>query len=249
FRGAVLLQPLAAGLVLLSFFLAPGTPGGLLAVPWLVLCLVVALTGLFRLFLGGIARLEEVAIDVGLLFLPVGAGWLLLSRLGTSPLGFVEPIVMLTAVHFHFTAFVAPLLAAMAGRIVKRRGPYRISVLGLLLGTPTLAIGWTLHSPALKLAAVALLSISLTLLALLALPRLGAIRDPRAEGLLGLSFLSLLAGMALAFAYGLGEFRATGGIAIPDMALAHGLANGLGFSLCGLLGWNLEIGADNPGVS
>ncbi|MGH7149598.1 MAG: YndJ family transporter, partial [Planctomycetota bacterium] len=82
FRVAVLLQPLAAGAVLLSFLLPPGTPAGLLAVPWLLLCLLLALAGLFRLFLGGFARLEEVAIDVGLLFLPVGGGWLLLSRLG-----------------------------------------------------------------------------------------------------------------------------------------------------------------------
>ena len=245
FRAAVLLQPLAAGAVLLSFLLPPGVPGGLLAVPWLLLCLLLALAGLFRLFLGGFARLEEVAIDVGLLFLPVGGGWLLLSRLGASPIGFEEPIVMLTAVHFHFTAFLAPLLAGMAGRIVKKRGLYRLSVLGLLLGTPSLAVGWTLHSPGLKLAAVALLSLSLTLLALLGLRGLGAIRDGRAEGLLGLSFLSLLAGMALAFAYGLGEFRGTGGIAIPDMALAHGLANGLGFCLCGVLGWVLEIEARN----
>ncbi len=247
FRVAVLLQPLAAGAVLLSFLLPPGVPAGLLAVPWLLLCLLLALAGLFRLFLGGFARLEEVAIDVGLLFLQVGGGCLLLSRLGASPLGFAEPIVMLTAVHFHFTAFLAPLLAGMAGRIVKRRGLYRLSVLGLLLGTPSLAVGWTLHSPTLKLAAVGLLSLSLILLALLGLPRLGAIRDPRAEGLLGLSYLSLLAGMALAFAYGLGEFRGTGWLAIPDMALAHGLANGLGFCLCGVLGWVLEVEADNPG--
>jgi len=34
-------------------------------------------------------------------------------------MGFVEPIVLLTAVHFHFTAALAPIVAAGVARLVR----------------------------------------------------------------------------------------------------------------------------------
>ena len=51
-----------------------------------------------------------------MLYLPIGAGWLVLYRLGVRPLGFADVIVLLTGVHFHYTGFVLPIVAGMVGR-------------------------------------------------------------------------------------------------------------------------------------
>jgi hypothetical protein len=53
-----------------------------------------------------------------MLYLPIGGAWLVASRLGIQPLGFGDTIVLLTAVHFHFAGFAAPVLAGLAGRTV-----------------------------------------------------------------------------------------------------------------------------------
>src|SRR2546427_2725107 len=39
------------------------------------------------------------SIDAGLLYLPVGAVWFIMARLGSQPFGFGDTIVLLTAVH------------------------------------------------------------------------------------------------------------------------------------------------------
>ena len=57
--------------------------------------------------------------------------------------------------------------------------------------------------------------------------------------LLGISALSLTAGMTLVAAYAIGEFTQRDWLLIPQMTRFHGTANALGFALCGLLGWTL----------
>lgn len=244
FRFAVWLSPYAGLLAAGSFVADPGLLAGALAGPWLLVVLLLAGTGLFRLLLGGFTRVEEIVINVGLLLLPAGAAWFLLSRLGASPMGFEEPIVLLTGVHFHYTAFLAPLVTALAARSLatsrRRSALHRVSLLGLIGGTPLLALGWTLHAPALKLAAVGILVASLLALGVLLCLAAGRARDGRAEGLLGLAGMSLIGGMLLAGLYGASEFAGASWITIPQMAASHGLLNGVGFSLCGVLGWTLE---------
>jgi hypothetical protein len=54
------------------------------------------------------------------LYLPVGAIWLTLSRLGTPVGGYLVPIPALTGVHLHYTTFALPAVAAMTGRFLER---------------------------------------------------------------------------------------------------------------------------------
>jgi len=44
--------------------------------------------------------------------LAVGGAWLVASRLGMRPMGIQEPIVLLTAVHFHYAGFATATIAA-----------------------------------------------------------------------------------------------------------------------------------------
>ena len=244
YRVATYLQPFAAALVVFSFLLPPGIPAGLLAAGWLLLTGLVGLFGLARVLARGIAPIEEACVDAGLLYLPVGGAWLVLSRLGAQPLGFGDTIVLLTAVHFHYAGFAAPILTGMAGRKLGEVKPgdrpaFRLVAVGVIAGTPLLAAGFT-FSPLLAGVAACVLAASLVGLALLTLffvvPAVEA-AVPRA--LLIVSAASLAPAMLLAAAYAIGELTRVPVLTIPQMAHVHGWLNALGFVLCGLLAWSV----------
>lgn len=233
-----ILQPVAAASATASFFVPPGTVAAGLAAPWAILTGVAALEGLlrFRTF-----TFEDVATTVSMLFLPVGGGWLIASRAGVAPMGFGEPIALLTAVHFHFTVFLAPALAVLAGRGTsgRTRGLFIASTAGILAGTPLLAVGF-IASPLLKLAAVGLLVASLWGVALLQALAIRRLSGRMSKLLLALSSAAVAAGMVLAGLYEIGFFTGRGGLSIPEVARSHGPLNGLGFALGGLMAWTLE---------
>jgi hypothetical protein len=230
-RLARLFQPGAAALVTMSFILPTGPLAAGLALPWLGINGLVALGGLLLLksiLTEGIPRILQLAA----MFFPVVGGiHLVASRYGYPLAGFPEPIVLLTAIHFHYTAFAAPLLASLAAR--SRLALY--SGLGLVGGTPLLAAGF-LFSPILKGVGVGVLCVSVVGLAIGQLADAAALTG-RSRALLTVSSLCVIAGMILAAVYEHGFYTGRTWIAIPTMAWSHGILNGLGFSLCGLLAW------------
>jgi len=228
------LQPVAAILVTVSFFLAKGVLAAALALPWLALNGLVALAGLLGLKASLRGGVPSLLMTAAMMFPVVGGIHLVSSRADHPLAGFPEPIVLLTAIHFHYTAFAAPILASLAGG---RLG--RIAGLGLVGGTPLLAAGF-LFSPSLKAAAVGLLVVSVVGVALAQVASLGGLRSPTARWLLGFSSLCVIAGMILAAVYEHGFYTGRSWISIPQMAWSHGLLNGLGFSLGGLLAWKIE---------
>lgn len=233
-----LLLPFAAASATASFFVPPGYVAAGLAAPWAILTGVAALEGLMRL---RSFAFEELATTASLLFLPVGGAWLIASRAGAAPMGFGEPIALLTAVHFHFTVFLAPALAVLAGRGTsgKARALFVASTAGILFGTPLLAVGF-IASPLLKLVAVFLLVAALWGVALLQGLALRRLNGRMSKLLLALSSAALVAGMVLAGLYEIGFFSGRGGLSIPEVARSHGPLNGLGFALGGLMAWTLE---------
>ena len=243
------LQPSCALAAAASFALPRGVPAAALAAVWLAFTGLLALHGLERLRARGFSVAAEVAVDAALFFLPVGGGWLVLSRLGARPLGFDEPIVLLTAVHFHYAAFTALVLTGLVGRALGPSALYRGIVTGAIVGTPLLAAGITV-SPLLELVGAGVLATAFSALAVLVLVALRPrIRARPARAFLTVSALSLLPAMACALAYAWGEFTQGPVIALSWMARIHGTANALGFGLCGLLGWTLAARATPTGRS
>ncbi len=243
-RAAVLGHPLAAAGVVASLFLPVGGVAAALACPWLLFTGLVALSGAGRLLARRGGPAEEVAIDVGCVYLPVGAVWLLASRAGIAPLGFGDPIAILTAVHFHFAGFAAPLLTGLVGRALRSRGGrgrvFPAIAGGVVSGMPLVAAGIT-ASPHVEIVGVAVFGVSLVALAGLLLLRVApSATGIAARGLLGVSALALLAGVALAALYGAGEFAGSERISIPRMVVTHGWLMGFGFVLLGALGFTLE---------
>jgi len=66
-------------------------------------------------------------------------------------------------------------------------------------------------------------------------------KDSTAAFFVRTSWATILAGMTLACVYAFVEFLAKDWIFIPAMARTHGLLNGIGFVLVGLLGWIIEL--------
>ena len=221
-----------------------------LCLPWLLVTGLVALLGLQRLLKRGLAPIEELAIDAGLLYLPVGGGWLVLSSAGIAPMDFSPEIVLLTAVHFHFAGFSAAVIAGMAGRALKEGvassesmqpftlTAYRFAAAVVIMGPPLVAVG-IMASPIVEVISGVTLSLGMLTLAfvlvLIALPG----QELLPKLLLCAAALSLTATMALSTTYALGEYLYPGeDKLIPNqlMAATHGVVNVLGFTLCGGLG-------------
>lgn len=200
--------------------LPPGDLAATLALPWL------GYTGVLALW-----SLRSAARDLKLLatlYLPVGAVWLVFSRYGQAPLGFTEPIVTLTAMHFHVAGFAAMVAVA---EMCERAGGGRLftaAALGAGFGMPLVALGIT-YSKAIEVVAVAVFATSLLVIAVLGIGARGPIFGDKA-GLGAFALLCLAVAMVLALWYGVGPVLAIAPPSIPWMAATHGFLNVFGFT-------------------
>jgi YndJ-like protein len=237
------LQPLAAAMAISSFWSSPGWKAGALVTPWLIVCCLVALTGIASLVRGRCQPLAALAANIGRVDLAVAGGWLLLSRLGFHPLGVQEPIVLLTAVHFHYTGFATSLLAGAMAAFLQRRdeeSPIIPALVLLVLFAPFAVAAGFVFSSTLKGFAAVVLSVSVAGLALAQLWLAKSLRTGTARAFLRVSATAVIGGMGLAVVYAIGDLFGRNWLLIPRMASTHGVLNGLGFVLLGLLGWLVE---------
>lgn len=241
----VVFQPFSAILVSLSCFLSAGLAAGMLASGWLIFTVLVALLGVRHIIRHRISSAAEMCISVGMIYLSVGGVWWVASRLGVSLLGFGEPLVSLTATHFHYAGFAALIIAGLTGRQLETlpdapRTPYRLIAMGLIAGMMLVAAGITL-SPLLEVVAALVFAASLTGLALLQLCYIVPRLSPRLpQALLTVSALMVLWAMAAAVLYAVSEYTQSTFITLRQMLRVHGEVNALGFVLLNLTGWALR---------
>ena len=115
-RIGVFTFPAALILAGIICYSAVGSPYiGELAWGWVVVSLLSALWAVIRFFSRAVHVIDELCIDIGLLYLPVGAWWLYAALNNMEPLGFGEPIVSLTAAHFHFAGLAVSVMSGMIG--------------------------------------------------------------------------------------------------------------------------------------
>ena len=247
YKVALFLQPFAAAIVVTAFFLPKGVLSGTFAIVWLPLTLFAAGHGLIQLRERGWRAVfnhpAETCLALAPLYLPIGAIWLLASRLGTQPLGFAEPIIILTAVHFHYAGFAAPVLCGLAGLHMGnmknwQKSIYRMIAIIVMLGPALVAVGIT-FSRHVEAVAGAVLALGYTGLALITLGRVMT----RVNGTLSRVFLGISSLAAVVTMFAAAGFALRGtlpALSIPQMVTVHGWGNAIGFVLCGLLGWGLK---------
>ena len=97
-----------------------------------------------------------------------------------------------------------------------------------------------MYSPLLQMAGALGLVVGVWALAVVQFRILPRLRRRTARDLLTFSSLAIVAGMALAALYAVGEFTETWWVDIEFMSWSHGLLNGVGFVLCGLAAWIVE---------
>ena len=230
----------AAALATISFFLPTGILAASFASAWLLVCAFFAQRGLRRLRRHRAHSFSQLCFGVGEAYLIVGGTWLVASRLGLNPVGFQEPIVLLTAVHFHFAGFLSAVLAGLTHerlRETRWSRPLGMALTGAVVGPGLLALAF-LVGPKVKLAAVILIVLGQVGLAA------GMIRvalskvNPVARALLLFSSGCIVAGMALAASWALGEYPLQSFVELGRMERVHGTLNAIGFGICGLIGWS-----------
>jgi hypothetical protein len=238
---APLLLMAAGVLAVASFAPAPGLTAGVLATPWLLACLWMALAAVFWLWKGKSLYSSSLVPAASLAYLAVGSAWLVISRLGDRPLGFSGVIVELTAVHFHFAGFAAPLLALATGEALEARFS-RLAVLaratgmGVAAAMPIVAAGF-FAGQEVAAAGASLLATSLWLLAALMLPAAATLSGAQ-RTLLAIAATSVLGAMVLAVEYAAGPLIGLRVLSVDHMAQIHGMANAFGFSGCAMLAFS-----------
>jgi YndJ-like protein len=237
----IVFQPIAAAFGVISFFLAPGRLAASFTLPWLALAALVALPGWRHLF--SRTSLPKAAFQFARLNLMIAGAWLFASRAGWRPLGTQEPIVLLTAVHFHFTGFATAILAGTVLRsheLTPQRSRWLPASVATIIFAPYLIAAGFVLSPLLKVVGVAALSLALSIFAGVQFTDARSFLSLTARRFTRISSTFIFLGMALALTYSVGEFLQRDWLTIPRMASTHGLLNGAGFVLTGLLGWLIE---------
>lgn len=236
------LVPTVALVAVAALLLPKGALAGLLAAPWFFVTSWIAIARLVEFLESPSACLSRLLPAAAVAYLAVGAGWFVISRAGLRPLRFPEVIVDLTAVHFHFAGFAAIVIAASTYRYLRRRPRAHLSAgvagLGLVVGMPLVALGFT-FSPVLSAVGAIALGVSLALIAVVTATAVLPGQQIKPKLFLGLSSAAAVGGMVLGVQYAIGQAFGTPALGIREMAAVHGVTNGIGFVVCGLAGWSL----------
>jgi hypothetical protein len=253
------IQPLAAAMAVLAVCMPPGRKAAIVAAGWMVVCGLMAWSGLTDLIRTLKTRAElvvQIALAVARIDLAVGGAWLVASRLGIHPIGIQEPIGLLTAVHFHFAGFATALIAAATLRFVTRgsfippngnrvgwgsRFSWLNAIVILVIGMPYVVAAGFVISRALKMGAAVVFSVSVAAHAVILRGCMKNVSDSTARVLLQIASGAVFAAMIFSAAYAVADFAGIYALTIPQMARTHGLLNAFGFCMTGLLGWLIEI--------
>lgn len=212
----------AAGFGMVSFLLPVGPQAAGLALVWALSTGLVALTAVWP---PPQRQLRSWLASAGGVYLAVGGAWMVVARWGQPFMGFDPLLCLLTANHFHYAGFAAPILASRAPRLPEWAG------WSILVSPVLIAIGIT-AAPLLEWMAAVLFAGALMTLAVL---NLGADYGGPAV-LTRLAWTALLISMPLAVLYALGQYFGLWAPGIPWMILSHGVLNAVVFSLGGLAG-------------
>lgn len=233
-------QPFAAWLAVVSLYMPTGGVTAIIgASAWMGLTLVLGGQGLRALCGGAWRRADRFAVTMGLAMIPAGGIGFLLSRCGATPFGIEEPLILLTGVHFHYAAFVSPIMAALAMRGRDGRLEWW-TAMSVVAGSPLLAVGFVMSMPVVRMLGAVLLVAGMMNVALKMVLVVVSLRSNKARALVMVSATSLAMGLAFALVYAVADGLGRVWIPIGVMAWTHGILNAVGFALCGLAGWAME---------
>lgn len=234
-----LLYPIAAISAMLAFV----TNHYFFALLWFVYTGIVALFGVSRLLERGWKPLEETAIDSAFIYLFLGGFWFFASVVKLSIMHFSSDIVLLTAAHFHYSAFLLPLSAGLIGRKREKRSKvYDVIMFIIVISPMTVAIGIT-YSRVFEFFAVFLYLCAIYSYGIYVWrTKFNAIS---AKVLLIISSSTLMVTIMFSLIYSYGNLKHVMTMTIAQMVWIHGVVNGIGVALPAFVGWLIEKSAPN----
>ncbi|MBO0992103.1 YndJ family protein [Bacillus sp. SD088] len=209
---------------------------GWVAAIYFLFTIMVAIYGVSRFLQRGFVHLEEFSIDLGLIYLAMGGAWFWAYEAGWNT-GFSAILTWLTAIHFHYSAFLLPIFIGFLGRQAKSTAYRWISPL-LLVSPLIVAIGIT-FARWIELLSVLLYIIGIGGLIFLAFRC--ALQNLWQKLLVRLSFLSLAVTISFSLLYAYGNISHLFIVNIDFMLRFHGLLNCVVFALFGVVGWSLHV--------
>ncbi|HEK9103231.1 TPA: YndJ family protein [Bacillus pseudomycoides] len=234
YKTVSLLYPVAA----ISAMLAFATGYFFFAVIWFMYTGMIALFGVNRLLERGWKPLEETAIDSGFIYLFLGGFWFFASVANLSIMQFSSDIVLLTAAHFHYSAFLLPLSIGLLGRKQQKKSKRFEMVMFVIIISPmTVAIGIT-YSRTFEFFAVFIYLISLYAYGIYVWKT--KFTSISTKILLIISSSTLMITILFSLVYSYGNLKQVMTITIAQMVWIHGVVNGIGVALPAFIAWMLE---------
>lgn len=205
---------------------------------WLLYTILLALFGFFRLLKRGIFPLHELMIDGAWMYLALGGLWFWLYTADIQVMTFSPIIVLLTVIHFHYSAFFIPLFYGFLGRQqAKERALYKAAGWVILLSPVMIAVGIS-FSRLFDTFSVILYVVALYIYGILCMKI--RFRSTFAKGLVVLSSIVLMGTIVLSLLYSAGMLMRVTYISIDQMIWFHGSINAFFVILPGLIGWLIE---------
>lgn len=206
----------------------------LLAGVYLVFTCIVAVYGISRFLKRGFTQFEEFSIDLALIYLSIGGMWYF-AHITNIDTGFSPMITWLTAIHFHYAAFLLPVFVGFLGRIYKPRF-YSLAAGSLLISLMLLAIGIT-FSVWIEWVSVVFYMIGIYMIVYFTwrAPFVNRLQ----KGFILLSFGSLGVTILFSFLYAFGRLINDFSVSINFMLQFHGFLNCVLFALIGVIGWSI----------
>lgn len=226
--------PVAAGSAVITFLFDIAW----LAFVWWLYGILLALFAVVKCLERGWRPLHELAIDSGFMYLSIGGFWMYASVAQLEIMDFSQEIVLLTAVHFHYSSFIIPIVAGLLGRLsVNNRSVFNAMLVIIIVSPLTVAVGIT-YSRVIEWLAVCLYFISLYAYGYFVLTT--PFRNRVAKGFVAVSALILLMTITFSLIYAYGRLQNSFTISIETMVWIHGVTNAFGVVLGALIGWRLE---------
>lgn len=246
-RAWARMWPVAGVIGTISLLVPRGGLAGGLALVYTGATVALALSAALRLAARRSLAPAEVAVLFALASPAVAGVSLLAERLGVDLLGFGTTELALTVAHFHFAGFASALLAGLAAHAIGGR----LSSAGALAvpaGTLVVLIGY-FTGEVVELAGAVVLTAATWVVAWLLWHRARpAATTAATRTLLGVAAVAPLVSMPLALSWAAAHaWDGLPHLSVTWTAATHGVANALGFALCGLLGWRRLAAERAPG--
>ena len=202
---------------------------------YLMSTLAICWCGVQRFLQRGFTNTAEMMIDIGLIYIAMGGIWFFAHITGMDT-GFSPIITWLTAIHFHYSAFILCTTVGLVGRLHSSR-LFSSCAIVIALGPMLVALGIT-FSPVIEIVSVSLYVVAIFSLTIY----LFQIHlQPLASFFIRTAFLTLCFTIIWSFLYAYSNLTNSGLVDIPSMLDFHGILNCILFGGAITFAWSIYV--------